>query len=77
MPSLLRPQKGRYKLVNYEKVLCINTDCEIDIFKARGNDQHNGCVVVVRPDQHVAQVLPLGAFDKLIALFDAFKIAQR
>ena len=27
-------------------------------------------MVVVRPDQHVAAVLPLGAFDELAAFFD-------
>lgn len=32
---------------------------------AAASSRDAGCVVVVRPDQHVAQVLPLGAYEAL------------
>jgi len=31
-------------------------------------------MVVVRPDQHVAQVLPLDAYAELAAFFDGFMV---
>jgi phenol 2-monooxygenase len=40
-----------------------------DIFDMRGIDRDKGCMVVVRPDQYVAHVLPLDAFDALSAFF--------
>jgi phenol 2-monooxygenase (NADPH) len=30
--------------------------------------------VLVRPDQHVAHVLPLDAFEELVSFFDAFML---
>jgi phenol 2-monooxygenase len=44
------------------------TDPAADIFDLRGLDR-NGVVVVVRPDQYVAQVLPLTATAELGAFF--------
>ena len=32
-----------------------------DVFDLRGIDRHQGALVIVRPDQYVAQVLPLDA----------------
>jgi phenol 2-monooxygenase len=40
----------------------------------RGIDRKAGCMVVVRPDQYVAQVLPLNGFAALAAYFDAFML---
>jgi phenol 2-monooxygenase len=42
----------------------------------RGINREQGCIVVVRPDQHVAQVLPLHAYDELAEFFDGFMIAS-
>jgi phenol 2-monooxygenase (NADPH) len=39
-----------------------------DVFDLRGIDRDAGCLVVVRPDQHVAAVLPLDGFDALTDL---------
>ena len=36
-----------------------------DIFDMRGVDRVRGCLVLVRPDQYVANVLPLDAYDEL------------
>ena len=38
----------------------------------RGIDREQGCIVVVRPDQYVAHVLPLDARDELTAFFGGF-----
>lgn len=38
-----------------------------EIFDTRGVDRERGCMIVVRPDQYVATVLPLDAYDELDA----------
>ncbi|MCA2014354.1 FAD-dependent monooxygenase [Cereibacter sphaeroides] len=68
MPSMLRPHKGDYGLCDYEKVFCADPRAG-DIFDARGIDRAQGCIVVVRPDQYVAQVLPLSAREELSSFF--------
>jgi phenol 2-monooxygenase (NADPH) len=75
MPSLLVPAKGKYGLRDYEKVFC--ADPKADIFTARGLDRQAGCMVVVRPDQYVAHVLPLDAAAELTAFFDGFMLPAR
>ncbi len=70
MPSLLRPPKGRFELVDYEKVFCSDLRSGEDIFDMRGIDRQKGCMVVVRPDQHVAHVLPLDAHRALASFFE-------
>jgi phenol 2-monooxygenase len=74
MPTVLRPTKGRYGLVDYEKVFCPDLKDGRDIFEMRGLDRDSGAVVVVRPDQHVAHVLPLDGFAALAAFFAGFMI---
>lgn len=69
MPSLLRPHVGRLGLCDYEKVFCADAKQGEDIFTMRGIDRQTGCVVVVRPDQHVGHVLPLDARMALAAYF--------
>ena len=77
MPELhefLRPAKGKYGLRDYEKVF--HAQPGNDIYDLRGIDREKGCVVVVRPDQHVANILPVTAHDALAAFFDTFMIGQ-
>ena len=74
MPSFLLPQKGRYGLRDYEKMFCPDLSGGRDIFDMRGIDRERGCMVVVRPDQHVAHVLPIDAFDELAAFFAGFML---
>ncbi len=64
LPSVLLPTKGRFGLVDYEKVFSPDPSSE-DIFELRGIDRGLGCMVLVRPDQYVASVLPLEAHDAL------------
>ncbi len=72
MPSLLLPRKGRYGLRDYEKIFCADLKSGNDIFAMRGIDRAAGCMVVVRPDQYVAQVLPLDGYEALATFFDGF-----
>ncbi len=67
LPPLLRPAKGRFGLTDYEKAFC--PDPAQDIFDLRGIDRAQGCLVIARPDQHVAEVLPLDAHAALAAYF--------
>lgn len=69
LPSLLRPRKGRYGLIDYEKVFCTGDGTTPDIFERRRIDRRRGATVVVRPDQYVAEVLPLDGFDRLESFF--------
>lgn len=62
VPEVFRPRVGPFALVDHEKVYA--TDPGQDIFELRGIDR-GGAVVVVRPDQYVAAVLPLSARDEL------------
>ncbi|GAA4827261.1 FAD-binding monooxygenase [Saccharopolyspora rosea] len=64
LPPVLLPRKGPFELVDYEKVFC--PDPATDIFDRRGLDRDRGALVVVRPDQHVANVLPLDAHHELL-----------
>jgi len=68
LPSVLRPHKGRLGLVDFEKAFCPAPKAD-DIFDLRGIDRSAGCMVVVRPDQYVAAVLPLDAHEELTAFF--------
>ena len=72
LPSLLLPRKGRFGLIDYEKAYTPDLKNGPDIFKLRGIDREEGAIVVVRPDQHVANVLPLDAHDELAAFFGGF-----
>ena len=69
MPSLLMPKTGRLGLQDHEKVFCVDHKGAGDIFDMRGIDRARGCIVVVRPDQYIAHVLPLDGFDELAAFF--------
>ncbi|PTW63025.1 phenol 2-monooxygenase [Breoghania corrubedonensis] len=78
MPAFLLPKKGRYGLTDYEKMFCPDPSAPDpsagDIFDTRAIDRAHGALVVVRPDQYVAHVLPLGALKELTAFFARFLI---
>ena len=74
MPAFLLPKKGRYGLIDYEKMFCPDLKNGPDIFDARGVDRKSGSLVVVRPDQYVAHVLPLDAYEELTAFFAGFML---
>jgi phenol 2-monooxygenase len=76
MPSVLLPRKGKFGLIDYEKMFCPDPDA-VDIFDLRGVNRDTGCVVVVRPDQYVSHVLPLDQHQALVKFFERFMITAR
>jgi 2-polyprenyl-6-methoxyphenol hydroxylase-like FAD-dependent oxidoreductase len=77
MPSFLLPRKGRYGLRDYEKMFCPDLKSGNDIFDLRGIDREGGCIVIVRPDQFIAHILPLDGYAELAAFFDGFMIPAK
>ena len=75
LPSLLLPHKGRYQLIDYEKVFCADTG--VNIFDLRSIDRTQGAMVLVRPDQHIAHVLPLTSHHALAEFFAGFLIERQ
>lgn len=72
LPQFLWPAKGKYGLHDYEKVFqSIGSN---DLFDLRGINRDQGCMVIVRPDQHIASILPLSAHQQLSAFFDEFML---
>jgi phenol 2-monooxygenase (NADPH) len=76
MPPVLLPRKGRFGLIDYEKMFCPDPTAG-DIFDLRGVDRETGCIVVVRPDQYVSHVLPLDEHDALTDFFARILIDAR
>ena len=72
MPALLLPAKGRSGLRDYEKMFCPDLKNGDDIIDMRGIDRERAALVIVRPDQYVAHVLPLDAHGELAAFFACF-----
>ncbi|MGL4636952.1 MAG: FAD-binding monooxygenase [Beijerinckiaceae bacterium] len=77
MPSLLLPRKGKYGLVDYNKMFCPDFRSGSDIFALRNINRETGCMVVVRPDQYIGHILPLDAHAELGAYFTRFMLPQR
>ncbi|HRF07268.1 MAG TPA: FAD-binding monooxygenase [Xanthobacteraceae bacterium] len=72
MPTLLLPEKGRLGLRDYEKMFCADPRAGRDIFDLRDIDRSRGCQVIVRPDQYVAEILPLDDYRGLSSFFRRF-----
>jgi len=73
VPAVFMPRVGPFEVIDYERVFtALPTE---DIFEARGVSR-TGCLVVVRPDQYVAHVLPLDATAELAAFFAGFMRTQ-
>jgi phenol 2-monooxygenase len=68
MPSVLLPKKGKFGLIDYEKMFCPDPKAD-DIFELRAVNREMGCMVVVRPDQYVSHVLPLHGHEALADFF--------
>jgi phenol 2-monooxygenase len=66
VPDVFLPRTGPFGLIDYEKVYA--ADPASDIFDVRGVSRA-GAIVIVRPDQYVANVLPLTATAELAAFF--------
>jgi phenol 2-monooxygenase len=66
VPDVFLPRTGPFGLIDYEKVYA--ADSAADIFEVRGVSRA-GAIVIVRPDQYVANVLPLTATAEFAAFF--------
>jgi phenol 2-monooxygenase len=66
LPAILLPRTGSLGLQDWEKVWASGP--APDIFERRGISR-DGAIVIVRPDQYVAHVLPLAARDELTEFF--------
>ena len=64
----LVPMKGRYKLRDYEKIY--NSIPNDDIFLKRKIDKKIGCLVVIRPDQHIGCISSLDDYNMISSYFD-------
>jgi phenol 2-monooxygenase len=76
LPPPLLPRKGRFGLIDYEKVYTPDLKNGPDVFVLRGIDRAKGALIVVRPDQYVANVLPLDAHEALASYFAAFMLER-
>jgi len=77
LPRMLLPRKGRFGLVDYEKAYTPDLAHGADIFDLRGIDRARGALVIVRPDQYVANVLPLDAHGDLARFFTAILLPRQ
>ena len=68
MDDYFKPKKGMYKLRDYEKVF--TSIPEKDIFKSRMINRREGCILIVRPDQHIANILSLDCHRSLALFFE-------
>ena len=76
MPQIFFPQKGKYGLRDYEKIFCSDKSDGNDIFNLRQINRNNGCVVLIRPDQYIAKILPLDQISKTSEFFFQFMVKQ-
>jgi phenol 2-monooxygenase (NADPH) len=72
MPSLLKPKTGKLGLQDHEKIFCVDHKGLGDIYDMRGINRDQGCMIVVRPDQYIAHILPLDAYAELSDFFAGF-----
>lgn len=74
MPALLLPEKTCYGFRDYDKVFYADLNNGPDIFDLRGIDRERVALVVGRPDQYIANVLPLNAQQALATFFAGFML---
>lgn len=75
LPDLLRPHTGSLGLVDYAKAFAPDHRTD-DVFDLRGVDRKQGALVIVRPDQYIAQVLPLDAYDEIAQFFGSVFVGR-
>jgi hypothetical protein len=72
LPPLLFPAKGKLGLRDYEKAFCALKNEAQNMYALRGIDRAQGCIVIVRPDQYVAHILPMSARAQISDFFAGF-----
>ena len=73
LPDLLWPSKGKLALRDYGKVFC-PPDRPEDWYASQGIDHDRGCIVLARPDQHVAGIYGLNDWAALVDFFAGFMV---
>lgn len=73
VPDVFRPLVGPFELTDYNKVYGVVPDD--DIFDVRGLSR-DGVIVVARPDQYVANILPLTATKELGEFFGRIHLGE-
>jgi hypothetical protein len=68
MPSPALDPQGTLRPARLRKGL-LRRPTAADIYDVRGIDRQQGCLVVARPDQYIAHVLPLGVRNELVDFF--------
>ena len=61
----------------YEQVFCSDHKIGLDIFDARGIDRDAGALIIVRPDQYVAAIVPIADWPGMCAFFNDFMVEQK
>lgn len=76
VPAVFRPRTGPFGLTDWEKAYAAGPSawCATDVFAERGLSR-DGVLVVVRPDQYVAAILPLTDRDELPQFLDGVFLA--
>ncbi len=75
LPDILLPLEGQLGLRDYEKIFC--ADQTRAIFMKCAALTGTGAVwMIVRPDQHIAHILPLTAHAELSGFFDGICLAS-
>lgn len=70
-------KKGPLGLLDYEKVFCADPNVVPGFYDERGIDGEQGCLIVVRPDQYVAHVLPFDGHGELIEFLDNIFVSAK
>lgn len=68
LPAILRPLKGPLALRDYSKVFCPAPENQ-HLYETLQIDPKQGCVAVVRPDQHLAALYRLEEYQRLAGFF--------
>ena len=75
MPHLLLPNKGRYQQRDHDKLFSAYLrQGDTEIYERRGINREEGALIIVRPDQYIAHVLPLSAHQELAEFFAGFML---
>ncbi|KAI4849914.1 phenol 2-monooxygenase [Aureobasidium sp. EXF-8845] len=75
LPNIFHPwndSKGHH----YWRIFTSDNDCGDDIYKAFGIDEGAGCLIVVRPDQHVAYIGDLWDLESVDKYFENISVPK-
>lgn len=76
LPEIYRPRIGTLGLRDFEKAFCPDPKRD-DIFSLREVDRNEGCIVIVRPDQYISDIMPLDARERISEFFSQFMRANQ